>query len=322
MKMISERGINIHMFPMIQRRGRVFKEDYVRKDSKGQTMFVATEDSRWNLRCYKFMDWLSTKIRKRFDECIIAENPELGIAKTCNDERISKKCNLLFKPSNFLDILNCLKGNQSSYNLLAQPYTWNPTITFKQISKELGWEKQHVIEVIKIITECKMKFAYSIKTGSLYNNSYKFNFKSFHYVPENFESFFNIEINEDNCTFLFNTGFSLCFIHNIMTGGYELIDDKLYNLSESSQIVYRQRFFTYTKMLTTLTKTYVFNLLGISGKNITTNNKLFQKIITELIDMKMVDMKEKVELDHYVLRKHIPEKRKIIEFPVEKVRSN
>ena len=31
MKMLSERGFNIHMFPMIQRRGRVFEGDYVKK---------------------------------------------------------------------------------------------------------------------------------------------------------------------------------------------------------------------------------------------------------------------------------------------------
>ena len=50
MQMLSERGFNIHVYPMIQKRGRKFEGDYVIKE-KGVTKFRATEDSRWNLRC-------------------------------------------------------------------------------------------------------------------------------------------------------------------------------------------------------------------------------------------------------------------------------
>jgi|GEM_PF-6045710 len=323
MKMLSERGFNIHMFPMIQRRGRVFEGEYIRKNSKGKTVFVATENSRWNLRCYKFMDWLSSKIRNRFDEYVLAEFPEEGLIKSCNDQRIGDKCCLLYKPSWFLDILNCLKGNDSSYKMLSQNYQWNPTIPLKQIAKELGWEKSHVIKVIETIRDCKVRFSYQIKTGILSNDSKNFTFKNFSYVPEEFESFFNIEIKDGSCTFKFNTGLGLCFIHNLLTGGYELIDENLYKLSESSQIVYRQRLFTYSNMITTITKNYVFNLLGITGKNKTNNNSLFKKVIEELIEYKLIVIKDKKDSNHYIVKKYVrtKEERKILNFP-KKVQSN
>jgi len=320
MKMLSERGFNIHMFPMIQRRGRVFKEDYIRKDSKGKIVFVAKEGSRWNLRCYKFMDWLSTKVRNRFDEYMLAEFPDEGLIKSCNDQRIGDKCCLLYKPTYFLNILDCLKGNDSSYKMLSQSYQWNPTIPLKQIAKELGWEKSHVIKVVEIITNCKMRFSYQIKTGNLYNNSMKFSFKNFSYVPEEFESFFNVDIKDGNCNFIFNTGLGLCFIHNLLTGGYELIDENLYKLSESAQLLYRQRIFTYPGFPTTITKDYVFNLLGITGKNKTSNNTLFKKIIEELIEFKLIFIKDKKDSNHYIVKKYskTKEERKILKF-VKKV---
>jgi hypothetical protein len=320
MKMLSERGFNIHMFPMIPKKGRVFEGEYVRKNRKGETVFIAAEGSKWNLRCYKFMDWLSTKLRTRFDDNTFFINSELGIIKHIYDHRLSEYV-LLTKPKWFYDVVDGVQNRFSKNEKLARPYKESYRIYYKDVSKDLKWEKKHVKETIEMISKCKFKTRYNFQTTKINNNRTTGNFDhGYTNLNSEFDKMFNVLFNKNtdfdngDCLIVFNTSFSICFLHNLFTGGYQLIDNNLYNLSESSQLVYRQRFFTYgnLKFGTYLNIEWVMNFLNNNSPNKTAKVNLFKKIINELISINGIEIKRKVSDTNYHLTYNIKKQNKII----------
>lgn len=312
MIMLSEVGINRHIFPMIPKRGRKFEKDYVVVNKKNEPIFIAEKDSRWNIRCYKFMDYLSSLVRDKFNIDMFNENPELGAVIRLDDPRLSKHY-LLSAPSNFIPII--LKGFEypkSREGELAIAYNKPIKISYKEAAKDLGWYKNDVKLIIETILKFKFKTKYEIHTFKK-RNSIKSSFKisSYNNLEEDFETLFNVELNKDNCVINFNTPFGVCFIHNIHTSGYELINDVIYNLSESTQIIYRKRFFTFSKLLNVpISKEYVLKHLNITTKNSTSKNVLFKKVIKELLTIDSIEFRSMRE-DCYILSLGV-KKKKII----------
>jgi hypothetical protein len=151
-----------------------------------------------------------------------------------------------------------------------------------------------MISKCKFITEYKFK---TIKQNTSKTGQFK---KSKPYTPYEYEAMFTVEINDENAEINFNTGYGICFLHNIFTGGYELIDEDLYKLSENTQFVYRKIFFTYG----TLPKVFIrmdriFEFLNITTQNTTNRKKLFKKIINELSTVDRIQLKRKVNDECY-----------------------
>jgi len=343
MQLLTERGFNIHMYPMIQRRGRIFEETYQNNDvelkgyiklKNGVIDFIAEQKagnanlfekdsySRWNLRCYKFMDWLSTKVRKEFDNDMVRLNPELGLITTLVDPRLSTYI-LTSHPENIYNIIDAIKYPHinNGYNHHSYCYNRPYIINYKIAAKELGWEKQHLINTVNTISKCKFKTNYQIKSlNSFGKTTANFNYAYNNLINNrNFESMYNIENiygGDKNCAKInFNTGFGICFLNNIILGGYQLIDDSLYNLSENTQLVYRQRFLTYNKIpVTRLTLDWVSNFLGLNTKNKTELKTTFKKIIKELSLISGIEIMQKVSDDHYLISKGVVKEQKILQF--------
>lgn len=314
MKMIGERGYNIHFYPIIKRRGRSFEGNYVKND------FIAEENSRWTLRCYKFMDWLSTKMRQNFEKTMNLKYPDMGIPKS-NEQRVHDYCVLLSNPQYIYDLKRSFSNPNNGYYPLAKNYHETLIVDIKQLAKELkGFTKAEVKEVLRTIASCRVITKYQIKRYIIQNNVTSFNYKfEYNNANEGFESLFNIEFNdnETTCKIVFNTGLSICFLHNIYTNGYEIIDDDMYKLSESAQIIYRKRFFQYNGFISKLSLNFVLDTLGIVNKNKTNNNNLFKRIITELSDYNLIDVLS--EDDSFIEVRIAKEKkdRTIIDFPLQ-----
>jgi hypothetical protein len=310
MQLLSERGFNRHIYPIIPYRGRdLSKEYYVKKDPQGKIIFMATKDSRWNLRCYKFMDYLSTLIRKQFDDWMVQSNPGLGLVTDYRDPRLSQ-FSLYTRPDNMYYILKGMKSIGGRDWDTFNPYNKNIRINYKEVAKALKWEKKHVKTIVEMISNYKFRTKYEFKTVDVdlkTTPTFKANYNNLEY--KTFESIFNAEIgvtnkykDGDDLRFLdrgiddidinFRTGFGVCFIHNIFTGGYQLIneDEPLYNLSESTQIIYRDRFFTFNKMKHIyLNDEWICNKLGITTNNVTAKKNIIKKIIDELSNIEKIN---------------------------------
>jgi len=305
MKMLSERGFNIHMFPMIPKRGKIPKNGrfienvIVRKDRQGKVVFKATSDSKWNKRCYIFMDWLSSKIRSNFNLKILTVNPGLGIVKRLDDPRLQDMY-LLNRPDLIHEIIIGVNNPSSAQGSLGNVYRYSLAVLYKEVAKDLKWQKNDVKMIIKMISDCKFITEYkmqTIKPNTTKTGQFIKSYKSY-----DFESIFNVEINDREAEINFNTGYGICFLHNIFTGAYEKIDDNddLYKLSENTQFIYRQTFFTYG----ILPKVYlrmdrVFRFLNITTENSTNKKKLFKKIINELSTVNRIQLKRKVNDECY-----------------------
>lgn len=311
MQMLSEVGINRHIYPIIQKRGRVFEGDYV-KMKGDEIVFRATEDSRWNLRCYKFMDYIASKIRNKFEDYNHKQSPG-GFIKNLSDPRL-EIYSLLMRPDLIYSIKNGVNNPTGQNGHLATPYVYFPKLNIKSIAKDLKWMKSDVIKIIKMISSYKFKTKYHFLTaltyGSKVNKSYKHSYNNF---SDDYEPVFNVEFSEDEseCIIKFNTGFGICFLHNIYVGGYDLFDEKLYSLTESAQIIYRKRFFTYSKILqATLEKGYVMDILGLHNTHKTQEQSLFEKIINEIIEKTEVELLDRLCSNRFVLSKGRPKKKK------------
>lgn len=305
MIMLSELGINRHLFPMIPKRGKIPKngrsiENIIeRKNRKGEVIFKATSDSKWNKRCYIFMDWLSSKIRSNFNLKILTLYPGLDIIKRLDDPRLQDMY-LLNRHDLIHEIIIGVNNPSSAQGSLGNVYRYSLAVLYKEIAKDLKWQKNDVKMIIKMISDCKFITEYKFQT--IKPNTAKVGQFVNSYKPYEFESIFNVEINDKEAEINFNTGYGICFLHNIFTGAYETIGDNvdLYRLSENTQFLYRQTFFTYG----TLPKVYVrmdrvFEFLNITTENSTNRKKLFKKIINELSTINRIQLKRKVNDECY-----------------------
>lgn len=308
MQMLSERGFNRHVYPIIPYRGRdLDKAYYVKKDPQGKIIFTATKESRWNLRCYKFMDYLSTIIRKQFDDWMVQSNPGLGLVTDYRDQRLSQ-FNLFTRPDNMYYVLKGMKSIGGKDWDTFSPYNKNIRINCKEVAKYLKWEKKHVKTIVEMISNYKFKTNYQFKTVDVnFNEQPTFKKHSYNNLEyKTFESILNasfgattkypdyegMDRTEDDIDINFCSGFGVCFIHNIYTGGYQLIndDEALYNLSESTQIIYRDRFFTFDKMKHIyLNDEWICNKLGITTTNVTSKKNIIKKIIDELTNIEKIN---------------------------------
>ncbi len=305
MIILSEVGINRHLFPMIPKRGKIPKngrsiENIIeRRNRQGKVIFKATSDSKWNKRCYIFMDWLSSKIRSNFNLKILTVNPGLGIIKRLDDPRLQDMY-LLNRHDLIHEIIIGVNNPLSAQGSLGNVYRYSLAVLYKEVAKDLKWQKNDVKMIIKIISNCKFITEYkfqTIKPNTAKTGEFVHSYKSY-----DFEPIFNVEINDKEAEINFNTGYSICFLHNIFTGAYETINDNddLYRLSENTQFLYRQIFFTYG----VLPKVYLrmdraFRFLNITTENSTNKKKLFKKIINELSTVNRIQLKRKVNDECY-----------------------
>lgn len=336
MQMLSERGVNVGMFPMINKRGRSFNENYIRERNR-RPEFIAEAGSKWDIKCYKLMDYLATEIRLGFVKNLTELNPDMGIPKNPSDPRLTSSCAFLNNASKAVNILeNDIYFNSNDASFLKRIYQMSFTRSLKEIAKAVpGFSDSRTVkEAIIQVANCKIKMRYPIYSFSEKDKKYNFNFVYNNFdIAKPFDSFFNYELIEGNsrsdgrvynesCVFHLNTMIAACFLHNIFTGGYQLIDEPFYSLSESTHLIYRKRLFIYSNINTILTQDYVTYALGLNSKYTSERNKIFNRIVDELVDNKLVRLDKKDKNGSAYLYKEKRKRNKVLPIVKETVGTN
>jgi len=306
MTFISERGINYHMFPIT---GTVPPGNII-KTRKNQIVFEALEGSQWDLNCYILMDLIATHIRKIFVDRYQRTYGDIPSRSTAH--HMTENCPYLSRP----DLLDIYQKEIES------PGHYAPEITQYAISFDIfpsnyleqpqlkSWNHKTLKDTLEKITSCKVKCNYQFKSESSehINGIRKHDFNHA-YQMNTFESLFEYNVilgkrSPDNKRYgsyyqlNFNTPLSSVFVHNIYTCAYTLIDQEIYSLSKSAQLLYRKRFLPWSgKYKTTLKQNTVINDLCINNKNKTELRKKFNNIIDELYDLKFISISEDVVKD-------------------------
>ena len=285
---ISERGVNIHFFPIINSRGKNFEGTYIRKNKVGIIEFEAEEGSRWTLGCYNLMDFFATKIRKRFDEeC----HKRFDKTLKPEDAELRILCPLLENPNDIYDFEKYLNGDQN-YNIVEKSLTWYRIqigISVNEILKQsyIKSNQTHIKNIVDYASKCKVKISYKFRSKS---NDSKYRYHT-DFTSTNFYNLFNYKLKDNFYLFEFNTMLSVLFLHNLFTGGYEVVDPVVYSLSPSANILYRKRFLPYRNLKqVTLDVDTVSYYLGLSQKNKTDTRKVFVRTIEELIDSGLINL--------------------------------
>jgi len=311
---ICERGINIHFYPMVDTRWHKLTGKYIRKIGK-KTVFIAQDGSRWDLNCFKFMDFLSTYIKADWDvECSglfddIIMSPYTDLIHNLP---------LFGKHTNVYEINN--RRRYSAFGIYQREYE----ISFKDIKKSescVGFSKHHILDVLEKIANCKIKTVYAIysegnkvidgKRRASWENKFS-NMND----DDSFQSIFDYELVEgtvgkDGKTYCnkviikFSSQLGAIFLHNVFSTGYCRIDKSLYSLSKNAQILYRKRYLPYTTAATkvVLNHDILFHMLGLNVKNVTIAKRTFNNVIEELVDSKMIKIVGKTNKDSIITSK-------------------
>lgn len=301
---ICERGINKHFFPIVDTRW--FKhEGKVAKKVGNKTVFVAEENSRWDLNCFKFMDFLSTYIKAEWDdEC----NEEY------NDIIMDPYTDIIYNLPLY-KIENINEMGKRSFNPFTV-YTRSYTIPLKLISKSVnckGFNKEQIFNILEKISNCRIKTHYEIYseghtiTDGRRRATWKNTFSNMSEV-DHFQSLFDYEIIEGNVgkngkvynykiKIDFRSQIGAAFIHNVFSTGYCRINESLYKLSRNAQILYRKRYLPYTSVVrrVVLNREKVFDMLGLNINNYTVAIKTFKLITEELADNNLIKITGKVK---------------------------
>jgi len=307
MQLLTERGINVNFFPVKKNvEGNYFKE----KNDK--LIFLAQKGSRWTLRCYKLMDFLSSNIRVKFEN--IYKNTRSGnIPRYPNHpfilESFGPMLELPFE--NLNNYQKYLDGDQN-YIYLKNAYAAIVDVPISEITKITSYTTDAVLDTVKIASNCLVKTEYAVHSiikRKPKGDDFIFGFKKWNNFGHsqnqtNFERLFNYEVIDGEIKngrmynriirFKFNTILGACFIHNVYTGAYQLLDDiPLYKLTESSQIIYRKHILFYPRLGITLNSKTITNTLGLISNNKTERKRVFKRVIEELLDFQLIKIIER-----------------------------
>ncbi|MCK5604563.1 hypothetical protein KAR91_21930 [Candidatus Pacearchaeota archaeon] len=299
--LVTERGVNIHIYPFK-------KSDKVKViENKGERVFIGMVGHQWDYNCFRFMDFISTVIRNAFDRHYL----EQGITpvKSSHDSRLCRY-SFLSNPTHIQDLQLEFDGNPgfASKDLIC---AYNPTfdIPIKTMLKSKclkGMDNSFLRTIIERTSSCMMRYKYQFLSESIRrdNGLIKHDYSRSH-QSDTFETFFNFKfipgdvgkngkLYNSRYKFSFNTILGALFLHNLFTGGYCLIKEPFYSLSKDANMVFRKRFLPWSNMTTTLKMETVVGNLGLNWKNKTMLNKKFKDILDELVGNKLIKI-EKVE---------------------------
>ncbi len=305
MRIIAERGVCVNIFPMVEARGKKFEGDYIIK-RQGKPIFIGHENSRWDYNCYRVMDFVASKIREDFDNYCYQKFGEKNIPLSNFPQFF-----LISRPDMidnvYRDDLNNIMKNERNI------YSVEFNINFNDMMKSdclKGLQPYIIKDTLQKINNFKFKTNYKIKTESNVKTTDGISLldfsKGISNLNNNFTSFikikdssYNLGVNNKKYNRKLNfclgpmygcSEFTVAFMHNIFTGGYNVIKNpkKFYSLSKYANILYRLRFFQFNNIKTVLKFTNVMNELGLSMNNITNSKKKFIQIIEDLADNKFI----------------------------------
>jgi len=286
-KMISERGINLHIHPVMKKIGNDISKTYELYDSDEQVIFRSKENCQWTYNCFNLMDYLATQLKRNFDTMCMNQ---YGKILTINDPELKVMCPLLTNPNRIIDMNKAYFegydndgfGDEFSY------YSGKLKIRIIDIfnsKKVLKSNYQKILPTIKMASEFKFQTIY--KFGSLKDG--KLSFNTYYANPE-YDTLFNIDISDDNksCTFIFDTMLSQLFFHNIMVGAYSYIHPKAELLSPTANVFYRKKILPYHNIKFKMNIYQIAETLNLSTNRKYVLQKTIDKIITELVDLNLI----------------------------------
>lgn len=290
MKIVSEICLNKKMRPMINSKGKIFPPVYT--IGENEKTFSAPGDSRWDYNCYRLMDFFASKIKQGYDRTF-------GEIKSVTDPFLSNNM-LLVNPS----LINTLKTELESYNNGNKTNNSLLTVTINASVKEMrnheclqGISNYQLHETIKKASDCKVNMIYDFKT--IKDNKGVFD----HYKYDGFDNFFSFEkiqgeaasngkFYQTTYKFYFNTIIGYLFTHNILCAGWCVIEPPFYRLSPLSNILFRMEFLPFTNNIKRiLIQDTVLNSLGIIEKGKSVRKRIFRRIVEELTDYNLIDIK-------------------------------
>lgn len=308
MTIISERGINIHFYPVVLLKGRKLKGDYVRYKNK-KVDFIADEGSRWDYNCYRLMDFLSTCVREIFDQTCI---DQLGqIIKTADHPTLQTCAVLLHSPRRTIDLDRSYPADNQYVEDMRKFYSIEVQRPVREILKAPSLKGIHASQLRQTIEKaasCRVKVNYQFKSQSdkEIGGHRPFDFKNkycnfdadfttlfkYEYIPGKQSTdgkHYNAEYK-----FMFGSILGGIFIHNIVTGGYSLIDESFYNLSKYANILFRMFLLNYTDQKTIIDMNTALHRLGFTNSNPTEQKNYFTKLINELFSARLISLEETI----------------------------
>jgi len=295
MKLYTERNINEQLRPMINARGRSFSDPYIAEFyMTSYPEFKAPSDVRWDLNCYKLIDFLTTSIKLIFDK-------GFGEVSSPYDEKLSGN-KLLNDPRLVHAIKNELEGGISITSSIYKNIFID--VSMKRIGRSSIFKNvsNHVIhETILKASSFRLNIPYKFYSKKEDGN---YGFVKFRF--EGFDKFFNViiidgpegkdgKLYHKRYRFTFDTVLGTLFVHNILCSGWSRLDDNFrddfYNLSRYANILFRMRFLPFNeKPLITLKMDEVLASLGITSTNNHIRKKKFFDLINELRDSNFIDI--------------------------------
>lgn len=289
MRIVTERGYNIHIFPVVNRRGKK-EEEYVIKN-----LFRVNKYSKWNYNCYRIMDFISTELRSKVE---IEMNKIYGEIIIDPEHPFFQNLPYLINPKNKLN---------KQFLGLNNFYDFTIKRDIKQILNHPCIKGMSLNSLNKSL-DMVNNFEFEVKGYSLYgynDNKYDYSYKysnwgkrseKFVDINENFECVENKKNKKRKIIFK-NTGiFSNILNHNVITRGYCDIKEPFYSLSKYANILYRHNFLSYPNRTTTLNSKTTSEFLGSSINEELHKNKINQRIeylLNELQDNNLITILSK-----------------------------
>jgi hypothetical protein len=314
--LVSERGINLHFYPVVKSRSRKLEEDCIKK-RKNQIVFISEKGCAWDYNCYCLMDYFASEYKNSFDKLCITNGSELII--DWYDARLDE---FLFinRPDFIVDFQRELE-TPGYHPKLRDIYCKNFSRRSKEMLKHPSL-KHMSGKILKTTIEkassfmVKTKYAFLAEGKTRYDGYLKRDFSnSFDGIAgSEFYNLFNFEskpltIGKDKKNynieyyFSFNTILGALFLHNISCKSYNLINDSFtfYNISKNANLLFRKRFISLKGISTFLRMDTVLSDLSLYNSNFSESKKKFISIVEELTDHKLIFVK-KFEPDGNILR--------------------
>jgi len=316
---------------MVEARGKKFEGDYIIK-RQGHPIFIGHEDSRWDYNCYRVMDFIASKIREDFDEYCYKKWGKRNVSLNLTN------LPLVVRPDITSELFNEELKTLVNIREIRQTYSYKISVSYKELINHQclkGLQLFQLQEVIQKIKNFKFKTDYKIKSESNIRNTDgtpRLGFSNgISNINTNFSTIINIRETEYklgvnnkkyNQKLEFELGpdynasiFSIAFFHNIMSGGYQVINKpkQFYSLSKYAHILYRLRFLQFSKIRAYIKFSIIMKQLGLSTKNITNSKKKFKQIIEELSDNKLIyinEITEEVDEITYLVTTYNPKPKK------------
>jgi hypothetical protein len=315
--LVSERGINLHFYPVVKSKSKKLDEDYIKRRNNKIT-FISKKGCMWDYNCYCLMDYFASEYKNSFDKHSVINGS--GLIIDYYDSRLDE---FLFinRPDFIVDLQRELE-NPGYYPSLRDIYCKNFSRRTKEMTKHPSLNHMSG-KILKSTIEKASSFMVKTKYAFLaegkirdnggflkrdYSNTFDGIAGSEFYNLFNFESkplkigkdkkSYNIEYN-----FSFNTILGALFFHNISCKSYNLINDSLtfYNISKNANLLYRKRFMGLKDISTFLRMDTVLSDLGLFNSNFSESKKKFISIVEELADNKLIFIK-KFKSDGNILR--------------------